>query len=144
MKSISTTALLCLLTLCAHASSQKEKNKDDYSDFLLEAHKEKSGTMWHKEKTYLYSEFNVTISNTEKKAKTFPSGTCIILFDENSEKKALANGINLKLLGSYQPYESKTGSVIFRSADPEVQSLRFIKLSNNECLNPEGNFIIKP
>ncbi len=75
MKSISILSLLCLLTLGAHASSQKKVNKDDYTSFFLELHKEKSGSMWYKEKAYLYSEFNITISNTENTDKQFPAGT---------------------------------------------------------------------
>ncbi|MFK3914848.1 hypothetical protein ACI2JI_22605 [Enterobacter cancerogenus] len=137
-------SMLCLLTLNVHASSQKEANKkDDYNSFLLEAHQYRSGTMWYQDKVYLYSEFNITISNTEKISKTIPYGTCIIVFDKNSDNQILASGIDPELLEPYKPYESKTGRVIFRSADSEVQSLRFIKMSNDRCHSSESNVIIK-
>lgn len=152
MKLISILSLLCLLTLGAHSSSQKmhtfrlkkKLTKMTTPVFFLEMHKEKSGSMWYKEKAYLYSEFNITISNTENTDKQFPAGTCIMLFDKDSDNQILASGIDLNLLDSYKPYESKSGRVIFRSESPEIQSLRFIKLSKKECHSSENGFIAKP
>ncbi|MFH5070366.1 hypothetical protein ACHHY8_18785 [Enterobacter cloacae complex sp. 2024EL-00215] len=136
---------LCLISTIAHAAKKDDDYKKNYDDFYVGAVRTESGVMWYHDKSYYYDEFKLNISNTGSSSGFLPHKTCFVLFDGNSDRKVIANGADGNLFKKYQPYETKTGAVIFRNEHKETLSgLSLIKLSQTECDSISSNFIRQP
>ena len=129
---------VCLTLAVSAAGTALAVQKASQGGITLFAEKQSQGSQWDSttgEAQYMVS-YKVTLNNASDKSiePGKDNKMCFFLFDKNG-KSFMSTGIELEMLKKYKPIESRTGSVLFSSADPEILNIPFVRLAfGKECL----------